>query len=140
MENGQPRPKMRRHPLVKWIYIAGGTLSAALAILGIFLPGLPVTPLALLAGWLYARSSDRLYRMLLSNKVLGGKIRDYHAKGGLSRKGKAAIILLMTAMVCFSAFVILPDGLLRYVVLGLGVTGGIVVWFFVPDARSSSQS
>lgn len=122
----------KTNPIVRGLYVAGGTVALGLAFLGIFVPGLPVTPLALLAGWLYARSSEKLYRRLLENKYLGKKIRNYHEKGGVSRKGKVVIILLMSAMVLISAFCVLPDSPLRYIVLGLGVIGGLVVCFWVP--------
>ena len=124
------------NPVIKYLYIAGGTLSLSLALLGIFLPGLPVTPLALLAGWLYARSSDRLYQKLLDNKYLGPKIRDYKAKGGISRRGKTIIILTMTAMVLISAFLFAPSLWVRYLILSLGLIGGLVVWFWVPTVSA----
>ena len=120
--------------VTRWLYIAGGTLSLGLALLGIFLPGLPVTPLALLAAWLYARSSDKLYQKLLDNKYLGERIRYYHEKGGVTKKGKRHILLFMSAMVLLSALLSHRLSYVSLVIISLGVIGGLVVWFWVPTA------
>lgn len=121
--------------VAKGLYITGGTLALGLAFLGIFLPGLPVTPFALLAGWMYARSSDKLYHWLLGNKYLGSKVRNYREKGGVTRRGKVSVLLLMGGMVLFSALVVLPPSAIRYLVLGLGGVGALVVWFWVPTVE-----
>lgn len=123
--------------VVRAMYIAGGSIALGLAFLGFFVPGLPVTPLALLAAWLYAKGSEKLYNWLLNNKFLGKRIKNYHRKKGVSRKGKIGVIALMTLMVLFSSFVVIRDNLtIRYIILSLGAIGVIVVWFFVPNARN----
>ncbi len=114
----------------------GGTLSLGLALLGIVVPGLPVTPFALLSAFLYAKSSKKMYYWLLNNRVLGPRIRNYHRRRGLTRKGKAMVITLMLLMVLFSSFVVIRDNLvIRAIILSLGGIGSLVVWFFVPTAR-----
>ena len=65
---------------MKTLYIALGTLSLALGILGIFLPLLPTTPFLLLTAALYFKSSPRLYNWLLNHKHLGPYIRNFRAK------------------------------------------------------------
>lgn len=118
------------------LYRIGGTLSLGLAMLGIVVPGLPVTPFALLSAFLYAKSSKRMYDWLLNNRVLGPRIKNYQRRKGLTRKGKAGIIVLMLLMVLFSSFVVIRDNLtVRAIILFLGVIGSLVVWFFVPTAR-----
>lgn len=62
---------------MKTLYIALGTLSLALGILGIFLPLLPTTPFLLLTAALYFKSSPRLYNWLLNQKHLGPYIRNF---------------------------------------------------------------
>ncbi len=114
----------------------GGTVSLGLAMLGVVVPGLPVTPFALLSAFLYAKSSKRMYDWLLNNRVLGPRIRNYQRRKGLTRKGKAGIIVLMLLMVLFSSFVVIRENLIvRVIILFLGVIGSLVVWFFVPTAR-----
>ena len=97
---------LKKSRVTRILYIIGGTMSLALAILGIVLPGLPTTPFALLSAYLYAKSSRKLYDWLLNNKILGPRIRNYHKRNGVTRKGKIGIIIFMWTMVCISSFVI----------------------------------
>ncbi len=80
---------------VRVLLLAAGTLCVALAILGIFLPLLPTTPLLLLAAWCYARSSERFYRRLLANRWLGPYIRNYREGRGMTAKAKASSLLVL---------------------------------------------
>lgn len=127
--------EIKKNRIIRALYVVGGTVSLILAILGIVVPGLPVTPLALLSAFLYAKSSPRLYNWLLNNKVLGPRIRDYQRKKGITRKGKLGVLAFMTIMVLFSSFVVVDAGTLRWVILSLGAIGCIVVIFFVPNAK-----
>ena len=126
--------KIEKNRIRRGLYLAGGILSLALAILGIAVPGLPVTPLALLSAFLFAKSSERLYNWLLSNRILGPRIRNYQRRKGVTRKGKLGIMLFMTVMVLFSSFVVIQIIPIRIVILSMGVIGMVVVWFFVPTA------
>lgn len=128
--------EMKKNKVARVLYLIGGTVSLGLAVLGVFLPGLPVTPLALLSAALYAKSSEKMYHWLLNNKVLGPRIKNYHRKQGVTRKGKAGIIVFMTAMVLFSSFIVIRNNIpLRIVILTLGFIGAVVVWFFVPNGK-----
>jgi uncharacterized membrane protein YbaN (DUF454 family) len=125
--------EIKKNKLIRALYALGGLLSLALAILGIILPGLPTTPFALLSAWLFAKSSEKMYNWLLNNRFLGPRIRNYQRKQGVTRKGKVGIIVFMSCMVIFSTIIVgLPLG---YVILTLGLIGGVVVWFFVPNAK-----
>ena len=64
--------------LVRVLLLLGGTLCVILAVVGMFVPVLPTTPLLLLAAVCYARSSERFYRWLLTNRWCGPYIRNYH--------------------------------------------------------------
>ena len=127
--------EIEKNRVRRWLYILGGTVSLALALLGIIVPGLPVTPLALLAAILYARSSEKLYNRLLNNRILGPRIKSYQRRKGVTRRGKVGIIAFMTMMVLFSSFVVIKIIPLRIVILSLGLIGMVVVWFFVPTAK-----
>ena len=136
IDNKEYELQLKKNKLTRMLYAVGGSLSLALALVGFFVPGLPVTPLALLPAALFAQSSPKLYNWLLNNKLLGPRIRNYQRRKGVTRKGKMGIIAFMSGMVLLSAFVVMPEGILRYIILILGVMGGITVWFFVPTAKS----
>lgn len=127
--------QLKKNKLVRSLYVVSGVISLALAILGIFVPGLPVTPLALLSAALLAKSSPKLYNWLLNNKILGPRIKNYQRRKGVTRKGKVFILIFMTTMVLFSSLIVIPNIPLRYVILSLGFIGAVVVWFFVPTAK-----
>lgn len=127
--------EIKKNRIIRTLYIVGGTISLVLAILGIILPGLPVTPLALLSAFLYAKSSPKLYNWLLNNKILGPRIKNYQRRKGVTPRGKVGIVAFMSIMVLFSSFVVVGSGMLRWVIIALGVIGCIVVVFFVPNAK-----
>ncbi|WP_147535526.1 YbaN family protein [Bacillus marasmi] len=78
--------------LVKALLIVIGTLSIALGVIGIIIPLLPTTPLLLLGAACYIRSSEKLYKLLLKNKWLGGYIEDFQKKKGITLKNKVISI------------------------------------------------
>ena len=129
--------EIKKNRTVRVLYEIGGTASLVLAILGIIVPGLPVTPLALLSAFLYAKSSPRLYNWLLNNKILGPRIKNYQRRKGITRRGKVGVLAFMSIMVLFSSFIIMGPGTLRWVILSLGLIGCIVVIFFVPNAKEN---
>jgi len=134
MQEKKVRLEIEKNRIRRALYLTGGTVSLSLAILGVVVPGLPVTPLALLSAFLFAKSSERLYHWLLNNRILGPRIKNYQRRRGVTRKGKVGIIAFMGAMVLFSSFVVIHYMPVRILILSLGLIGLIVVWFFVPTA------
>ena len=83
------------HPMLRGFLMVVGTLAVSLGVIGIFVPILPTTPFLLLGAYCYARSSDRFYRRLLSNRWFGPYIRNYREGGGMLLRDKA---LTLTAL------------------------------------------
>jgi len=90
--------------LSRWLLSGAGTLCVGVGLVGIVVPGLPTTPLLLLAAFLYARSSPELHRKLLEHRLLGRYIRDYVEKGGLRAGVKWAAIALLWASIVLAAW------------------------------------
>ena len=111
-----------------------GVIAVTLAAIGVFVPGLPTTPLVLLASWCFYRSSPRLQAWLLQS-FLGKYIRDYRDKGGLTLRKRICIILLMATMVAISTIFFIKTLPIRIIVWVAGAIGCIVVGFVVPKAK-----
>jgi uncharacterized membrane protein YbaN (DUF454 family) len=79
-------------------------MSVALGVAGIVLPVLPTTPFFLLALWLFGRGSERLRQWLLSNKLFGNYIKNYHYGLGVPTRVKAWTLALLWLTIGFSAW------------------------------------
>ena len=106
------------------LFIAVGSISLGIGIVGIVVPLLPTTPFLLVAAYCYSRGSKRLYNTLLSNKLIGGYLRNYLEGKAMSIKAKIWSLSILWAVIgCTAAFV--TDSLVIRIVLfsvGSGVT------------------
>jgi len=103
--------------LGKLALILVGHFSAALGILGIFIPLLPTTPFLLLAAACYARSSDRFYIWLINNRWLGNYIKNYREKKIIPLKVKVLSLSLLWIIIGFSIFFVVNIFLLRVILI-----------------------
>lgn len=76
-----------------------GILATALALIGLFVPLLPTTPLLLLAAACFMRSSDRLYRWLIGNRWFGPVIQSYRAHRAVPRRTKTVALILLWSVI-----------------------------------------
>lgn len=75
-------------------------LFLALAILGVFLPGLPTAPFLLLTAWFAAKGSEKLHRWLYEHPHFGKLLIDWERQKAISRTSKLiAIILIIVSWV-----------------------------------------
>jgi uncharacterized membrane protein YbaN (DUF454 family) len=79
----------------KHIFAALGIICIILGSIGIVTPVLPTTPFMLLAAYLFARSSPKMYKFLLENKVFGKYISDYINNKPIPIKTKAFSIFFV---------------------------------------------
>ena len=122
--NERPHFGKKLKPWQRCLYIAGGTISLALGMLGIPLPLLPTTPFLLLSAWLFARSSERFYLWLINHRYFGGAIRNYREKGGVARHVKNWAIALLWLTITLSATLVVSNWWVRglLLVIASGVT------------------
>ena len=121
-------------PVLRIILLIAGVIAVVLGAIGVFVPGLPTTPLVLLASWCFYRSSPRLQAWLLQS-FLGRYIREYQTKGGVTTRKRIYIILLMATMVAISTIFFISSLPVRIVVWSAGLVGCVVVGFVLPKAK-----
>ena len=116
--------------LRRGLLVAAGIVSVGLGVVGVVVPLLPTTPFLLLAAACFLRSSDRLHRWLLGNRVFGEYLRRYRSGEGMSLASKLTTLVLLWATLAISAFAAIPAGLwwvrLLLLAIGAGVTVHIV--------------
>lgn len=69
----------------------------ALAILGVFLPGLPTVPFLLLTAWFAARGSEKLHSWLYAHPHLGKLLIDWEQEKAISNKSKLVAVIMLIA-------------------------------------------
>ena len=87
---------------IKTILLICGFLSLFVAILGIFLPLIPTTPLVLLAAYFFSKSSDKIHSWLINNKLFGNYIKNYQAGKGIPLHSKITAIISMWVVLIIS--------------------------------------
>jgi hypothetical protein len=70
-------------------------LFLALALVGVFLPGLPTVPFLLLTAWFAARGSQRLHNWLYAHPHLGKLLIDWEQEGAVSRTSKVIAVIML---------------------------------------------
>ncbi len=108
----------------KRLFIVLGFIFLGLGILGIFLPLLPTTPFLLLAAWLFAKSSERLYRRLINDKYVGNYIKDFKEYRSIPLKTKIFAISLIWLTMGYSIIFVIKIIWVKIVLLivAIGVT------------------
>lgn len=107
----------------KCLLIIIGTISLVLGITGLLLPVLPTTPFLLLSSFCYLRSSQRLYRWLMSRKVFGSYIYNYLTHKAVPRNTKVFSIIFLWITLIISMILIRHWYVRAFLVLvGIGVS------------------
>ncbi|MGE0099696.1 MAG: YbaN family protein [Hydrogenophaga sp.] len=95
---------LHRSRTVRWLLWLAGSVSLALGLVGVVLPGLPTTPFVLLAAACYAKASPRLHGWLLHHRWMGPMIRDWETHRSLTRRTKTVAQVSMVLMVGLSGW------------------------------------
>ncbi len=100
----------------RYILLACAWLSFALGCVGIVIPVLPTTPFMLLAAFLFAKSSPRLYAWICSTKVYKSYVGAFKKAGGIPLSTKFRILGVSYLIMGISAFFV--QRVVVWVILG----------------------
>ena len=73
--------KPSTNPVVRIVWIVFGSIFVVFAAVGVFLPGWPTTSWLVAAAYCYGRSSQNLFRWLVTNRVFGSLLLNYYRSG-----------------------------------------------------------
>lgn len=110
----------------RWFLRAFGLLLVALAAIGVVVPGLPTSPLLILAAAVFARSSPRLLAWLLANPVFGPLLREWQETRTVPRRAKILAIVMIT-LVAGSSLIFFVHHPVGRIVMAAGLLV-IMVW------------
>jgi uncharacterized membrane protein YbaN (DUF454 family) len=113
--------------LIKVFLIFLGMLFLAVAVMGVFIPGLPTTPFLLLSAGLFFYSSEKLYYWISHHKFFGKYIRSYRENRAISRQAKIRSVILMWIMISISAIFFIENHKVIIIIILAGVVGTAVM-------------
>tara|TARA_B100001996_G_C18609739_1_gene573183 strand:- start:774 stop:1244 length:471 start_codon:yes stop_codon:yes gene_type:complete len=86
-----------------------GFIVMVIGLIGIVVPGLPTTPLMILAAACYAKSSQKFYDWIINNKLFGHHVKNYREGNGIPKKSKPIILGTLWVFVLFAVLIAIPD-------------------------------
>jgi uncharacterized protein len=104
----EERNLSRKGKTKRTIYFVLGTISFAIACIGVVLPLLPTTPFLLLAVACYLRSSKHMYNWLLNHKLFGQYIKNYLEGKGMSLRAKVISLAFLWTIISYSSLFVMP--------------------------------
>lgn len=121
---------VNRSGISRLLWLALGFLFAAIGTVGIVIPGLPTTPLMILAAACFAKSSQRFYDWVINNRMFGQHVKNYREGNGIPKKSKPMILGTMWIFIAFAVLIGIPDSapdISRYATIVLGIIGTIFI-------------
>ena len=101
--------KLSENKLSRVFWFSLGIIFTGIGLMGIVIPGLPTTPLMILAAACFAKSSQRFYNWIINNRMFGEHVKNYREGNGIPKRSKPVILGTMWAFVLFAVFIAIPD-------------------------------
>jgi len=110
-------------------WFVSGLFFFIIGLIGIPVPGLPTTPLMILAAACFARSSQTFYDWIINNKMFGHHVKNYREGKGIPGNSKKIILSTLWFFVLFAVFIGIPENLIpaKVATLLLAVIGTIFI-------------
>jgi len=87
------------------LYVGLGSLFLAFAVIGIWIPGWPTVSWAVPAAFLFSLSSEKMFRLTLTNRYFGAAMFEYYATGKtIPKYAKYLTVGLIATMTSLSSY------------------------------------
>lgn len=106
------------------LYTILGLISLGAAVLGVFLPVLPTTPLLLLSAALFLRGNRKLYDWLMNHPEFGPYISNFLEHKAIPMRVKIVAISMLWLTLLFCAICVADHWIFRlfFILIACGVT------------------
>ncbi|MFL2493843.1 MAG: YbaN family protein [Candidatus Thalassarchaeum sp.] len=92
-------------PAKSRVYVGMGMLFLGFAVIGIWVPGWPTVSWAVPAAFLFSMSSEKMFRLTLTNRYFGTAMFEYYATGKtIPKHAKYGTVGLIALMASISAY------------------------------------
>ena len=92
-------------PAKSKLYVGLGMMFLGFAVIGIWVPGWPTVSWAVPAAFLFSMSSEKMFRMTLTNRYFGSAMFEYYATGKtIPKHAKYGTVGLIAVMASLSAY------------------------------------
>ena len=122
------------------LYMVLGLLFLGLALVGIVVPGLPTTINAIIAGFFFARSSERFDNWLTGHPVLGPPVLDHRNGIGFTVRAKSIAVSAITISIGVSSLIIASSDAPGFVLAIMAVAWVYAVWYVLHQPTKPSVS
>jgi len=137
-QEGVHKVDLNRSKLSRFFWFCIGFIIMVIGIIGIVVPGLPTTPLMILASACFARSSQKLYDWIINNKMFGHHVKNYREGRGIPKRSKPIILSTLWFFVLFAVLIAIPDSapvISKISTLVLAVIGTIFI-IMIPNLQN----
>jgi len=122
--------KPSKNPVVRWLWTGLGSIFVVFAAIGTIVPGWPTTSWLVAAGFCFGRSSRRMFRWLLTNRLFGNALLEYYKAGrALPLHSKIVIIGIISLVSVFSIYAVTKLGDPGFGQATIAIIALIGIWF-----------
>ncbi|MGA0331415.1 MAG: YbaN family protein [Candidatus Poseidoniaceae archaeon] len=122
--------KPSKNPVVRWLWTGLGSIFVVFAAIGTVVPGWPTTSWLVAAGFCFGRSSRRMFRWLLTNRIFGNALLEYYKAGrALPLHSKIVIIGIISLVSAFSIYVVTKLGDPGFGQATIAIVALVGIWF-----------
>ena len=111
----------------KGVYLFFGLVFMSLGLLGYLLPVMPGTIFMILAAFCFLRSSEKLYKKVVTNPSYGESVRLYVEEGYINKRSKTIILISMWSASLVSITFLHQSTYLCLVVLLMSSAGSALI-------------